>query len=198
MKTSLMILMLSLAAIPALAGVGPGDIAPDFTLMDLENNPHTLSEYLDAGHPVVLEWFNPDCPFVKKHHLDNHTMLETYALAAEHGVVWLAINSAAPGKQGHGKRENKVARDKYKIEYPVLLDEDGKIGHLYGAKTTPHMFVIGNDGTIAYAGAIDDNRSPYDLGEINYVVAALRSLLKGEALKVPETQPYGCSVKYAD
>jgi peroxiredoxin len=190
-------LMLVLA-VPALAAVEPGQKAPDFTLVDTDGKEHTLSAYLADGYQVVLEWFNPDCPFIKKHHSLARTMNETYAAAPDSEIVWLAINSSAPGKQGHGLERNRKARVEYEMSFPVLLDEDGKVGRLYGAKTTPHMFVIDADGTVAYVGAIDDNRSPQKLGETNYVAVALAAMRNGTALADSLTKPYGCSVKYGN
>jgi peroxiredoxin len=176
----------------AMAEVGAP--APDFTLTSVDGKSVSLSEFTAAGKTVVLEWFNPDCPFVKKHHMKHDTMKTTHAKYPD--VVWLAVNSGASGKQGHGKERNAEAVKDYGITYPVLLDEDGAVGRLYSAKTTPHMFVI-HDGTLVYAGAIDDDRSPDKLGETNYVVAALDAVLAGGDVAVPETKSYGCSVNYA-
>jgi peroxiredoxin len=170
-----------------------GEAAPDFTLKDTEGREYHLADYSDRV--VVLEWFNPDCPFVKKHHLKNKTMQATSAEWVGKEVVWLAINSGAPGKQGAGLDRNRKAQTDYGIAYPILLDEAGRVGRLYGAKTTPHMFVI-DKGTLVYAGAIDDNSSPSKLGETNHVDAALRSCTHGKAVEVSATKPYGCTVKY--
>ncbi|MCC6285940.1 MAG: thioredoxin family protein [Phycisphaerales bacterium] len=178
-----------------------GEIAPDFVLLDLEGKEHKLSEYAAEGKIVVLEWFNPECPFVKKHHVANRTMHDTHEkLQKEHEgkVVWLAINSGAPGHQGAGIEANKQAAEDYEIEYPVLLDESGEVGRAYKAKTTPHMFVIGADGKLAYMGAIDNNPSPRKVGDINYVLDAVTALLAGETVEVTETKSYGCPVKFAD
>ena len=155
-------LMIALAAsVPgARAGVLPGADAPGFTLPDTDGKEHTLAKYLKEGKTVVLEWFNPDCPFIVKHHAKHKTMNESFAKVKDHDVVWLAINSDAEGKQGYGLERNKKAVKDYEIPFPVLLDPDGKVGHLYGAKTTPHMFIITPEGKVAYNGAIDDNRSP--------------------------------------
>lgn len=172
-----------------------GKKAPDFVLTDLDGRQHRLSDY--AGKVVVLEWFNPDCPFVKKHHEKTRSMAETYAAAAEKGAVWLAINSGAPGRQGHGLERNKLARAQYGIEYPILLDESGKVGKAYGAKSTPHMFIIDSGGTLVYRGAIDNMPNPQTLGETNYVRKALEELFDGRQISIKETQSYGCSVKYA-
>lgn len=185
-------------AAPAAAGVKPGDIAPDFKLKDTAGVEHTLSQYLKDGKIVVLEWFNPDCPFIIKHHKLNRTMNETYANLAHKGMVWLAINSGAAGKQGAGLERNQKAVAEYEMPFPLLLDENGATGRAYGAKTTPHMFVIGKDGKVAYAGAIDDDPSPTVPGKRNYVISALRAVMDGRDVPEPATKPYGCSVKYAD
>ena len=196
MKTLSLITLLALAAATALAGVTPGDAAPQFQLTDTSGKTHSLHDYLAAGHVVVLEWFNPDCPFIKKHHELHKTMDETSARYADEGVVWLAINSGAAGKQGAGLERNQKAVAEYEMSFPVLLDPSGEVGRAYGAKTTPHMFVIAADGTVAYAGAIDDDSSAGDLGQTNYVTAALTAVLQGAKPAVAETKAYGCSVKY--
>lgn len=185
-------------AAPAAAGVAlaPGDKAPDFTLKDTDGQEHSLAKYLADGKVVVLEWFNPDCPFILKHHKLNHTMTETYAFLGHKGVVWLAINSAAPGKQGAGLERNRRAHQEYEMNFPILLDEDSHVGRAYGAKTTPHMFIIGKDGLVKYTGAIDNDPSPGQVGQRNYIIAALRSVLDGRPVVDPQTKPYGCSVKY--
>ena len=170
--------------------------APDFTLPDTDGQKHVLSELLDGKQIVVLEWFNPDCPFILKHHLHHHTMIDLAARYRDRGVVWLAINSAAAGKQGADLERNQKARVEYQMPFPVLMDADGAVGKSYGAKTTPHMFVIAADGTLAYAGAIDDDRSPSTPGKTNYVADALDALLAGKSVPVKETQSYGCGVKY--
>jgi peroxiredoxin len=186
---------------PAPAATAPaavGDKAPAFKLTDTDGVEHTLAQYLADGKIVVLEWFNPDCPFIIKHHKTNQTMDETYATLKHKGVVWLAVNSGAAGKQGAGLERNKKAREEYRMTFPVLLDETGSVGRAYGAKTTPHMFIIGKDGKLAYSGAIDDNASPTEYGTRNYIISALRGVLDGRAVPEPVTKPYGCSVKYAD
>jgi len=190
----------AILAIPmtgAAANLAPGAAAPTFELTDTDGNTHRLADYLGQGRIVVLEWFNPDCPFIVKHHQTHRTMNETFAAVAYEGVIWLAINSSAPGKQGHGLQRNRRAVEEYDISFPVLIDEDGAVGRSYGAKTTPHMFVITPDGKVAYNGAIDDDRSAGKLGETNHVAEALTSLLDGKPVKTASTKPYGCSVKYA-
>jgi peroxiredoxin len=196
--TTLSLLILLFVASAAVAGLEPGDQAPGFTLTDTEGVEVTLQDFLDEGMIVVLEWFNPDCPFIKKHHLNNKTFNETASEFSEMDVVWLAINSSAKGNQGSGLERNQQAVQEYCIPYPVLMDESGEVGHAYGAKTTPHMFIIAPDGTIVYNGAIDDNRSADKLGETNYVAVALATLAEGKTIKTAETPPYGCSVKYSN
>ncbi len=172
-----------------------GEPAPGFTLTDTDGRAHSLSDY--AGKVVVLEWFNPECPFVRKQHVKTHNMLDTFEHARELGAVWLAVNSNAPGTQGNGLEKNRKAREDYGMEYPLLVDEDGAVGRLYGAKTTPHMFVIDERGVLIYRGAIDDNPSPVDLGRVNYVREALDAHAAGKPVPEADTKPYGCSVKYA-
>jgi peroxiredoxin len=181
----------------AAAGLEPGDKAPGFTLTDTEGVQHTLQDYLDDGQTVVLEWFNPDCPFIKKHHANHRTMNETFTAVMDSDVVWLAINSSAVGNQGYGLQRNQKAVQEYEMPFPVLIDASGEVGLAYGAKTTPHMFIITADGVVAYTGAIDDDRSADKLGETNYVAVALEEIKSGNEVSTPATQPYGCSVKYA-
>jgi peroxiredoxin len=176
-----------------------GAAAPDFELGDLDGNKIKLASY--RGSVVVLEWFNPECPFVKKSHTKG-SLVDTAARHTKEGVVWLAINSGAPGKQGAGIEKNREGRETYKMTHPILLDEDGRVGKAYGAAHTPHMFVIDAKGTLVYRGAIDN--SPDAEGEsasggklVNYVDSALAELAAGKTPSVSETEAYGCSVKYA-
>lgn len=182
----------------ALAGVAPGDKAPDFTLTDTAGHEHSLAALLADGKVVVLEWFNPDCPFIKKHHATHKTMNDLYARFLDDNVVWLAINSGAPGKQGYGLERNRKAREEFGMPYPILIDEAGAVGRLYGAKTTPHMFIVGKDGRLLYAGAIDNDNDVAKLGDVNYVEKALTAITAGEPVAETETRPYGCSVKYGE
>ena len=195
--TGVLLAGLTALAPVAEAGVLPGEAAPDFTLPDTGGTDHTLSTYLKAGKTVVLDWFNPDCPFIIKHHVKHKTMNETYAAVKDHDVVWLAINSNAEGKQGYGLERNRKAVAEYDIPFPLLMDPAGAVGRLYGAKTTPHMFIITPDGKVVYSGAIDDDRSPAELGKTNHVLQALHELMQGGKVQLAETAPYGCSVKYA-
>ena len=175
-----------------------GHHAPDFTLTDTSGTEFTLSEVLaEKGvNAIVLEWFNPDCPFVKKHHMHNNTMTSTASKFADQGVRWFAINSGAEGKQGAGVDRNKAAASEYGLEYPILTDTYGEVGQMYQARTTPHMYVINGDGVLVYAGAIDNNSSMRTVGDINYVEAALKSVLANKSVETSESKPYGCSVKY--
>lgn len=195
------------AAAPATKPVAPnskeapraalGKPAPDFTLTDTEGVQHHLADYIQEGKTVVLEWFNPDCPFVRKHHQKTDSMKNTYAYCKDRNVIWLAINSGAPGKQGNGLERNRKAIRDYGIQYPLLLDESGVVGKMYGAKTTPDMFVI-YKGNLVYEGAIDNNPSPAgDLGDRNYVREAIDACTTGKPVGTAMTRSYGCSVKYA-
>lgn len=180
-------------------GAKVGRPAPDFSLTDLDGKTVKLSEL--KGKTVVLEWFNPGCPFVRASHTVG-SLLGAPARANQKGVVWLAINSGAPGKQGHGADVNRKAAAEWKMSYPVLLDESGKVGRAYGATNTPHMFVIDPGGKLVYAGAIDNSpdgegQNPQGGKLINYVEAALEDLGAGRPVKVPQTRAYGCSVKFA-
>jgi peroxiredoxin len=174
-----------------------GQKAPDFSLKDTDGNIHTLRQYIDSGKTVVIQWFNPNCPFVIRHFETYPTFTDLYAAYNKKNVVVLAINSTNPKHPQFGN--NVEMKKKWGIQYPILLDEDGVVGKLYDAKTTPHTFVIGPDGIVRYSGAIDDD--PQDAkaakDKINYARQALDELLAGKPVSVPETRPYGCGVKYA-
>jgi len=189
-------LVLTLLVGVSLATIAPGDKAPDFTPQDTSGQKHHLQAYLDAGNTVVLEWFNPDCPFIQKHHKAARTMDETFAAVEGRDVVWLAINSGAAGRQGAGLERNQKAHQEFEMSFPILMDESGTVGRAYEAKTSPHMFVISSDGIVVYNGAIDDNRTPSELGQKNYVQAALTAVLAGAEVEEASTLPYGCSIKY--
>lgn len=174
-----------------------GKPAPTFSVKDCCDQEVKLSDY--KGKTVVLEWTNPDCPFVKKHYDEGH-MQALQKKYTDKGVIWLRINSSAPGKQGYFKNMEEAmastAKQKAKAT-SLLLDSDGKVGKLYNAKTTPHMFVINSEGTLVYAGAIDDDPDiSYSANAKNYVAAALDETLAGKKVTVANTQSYGCSVKY--
>ncbi|HEY5705386.1 MAG TPA: thioredoxin family protein [Terrimicrobiaceae bacterium] len=175
-----------------------GKPAPDFTLKDLSGQSHELSDL--KGKFVVLEWVNFGCPFVRKHY-GSKNMQELQKQFANKGVVWLSICSSAPGKQGNETPDTAKSRfsEFGSVATAYLVDEDGKVGRLYNAKTTPEMFVINPEGVLIYAGAIDDKPTP-DPSTVasanNYVKAALNEATKGEPVSVSSTKPYGCSVKY--
>ena len=174
-----------------------GEKAPNFKLADLDGKEHTLSSFSEDGKIVVLEWFNAGCPFVKKHYReDTMTMNKLADKYREQNVVWIRINSGAPGKQGTGLDFNRDVAEKWEIKDPILLDESGKVGKMYNAKNTPAMAVIHADGTLAYWGAIDDDRGGRNAGDVNYVDLALTALINGESVETAKTKPYGCSVKY--
>jgi peroxiredoxin len=171
-----------------------GEPAPAFTLTDTDGKTHALADL--KGKIVVLEWFNPGCPVVVMHHEKHSTMKDLQKKYADKDVVWLAVNSGAPGQQGHGQKANAGARKDWNIGYPVLLDESGKVGRAYEAKTTPHMYIIDKEGILRYNGAID-NGSGRARGDVNYVDQALTQIIAGETVSTAETKPYGCAVKYA-
>lgn len=172
--------------------------APDFALKDATGQTQSLAQ--QRGKVVVLEWFNPQCPFVQKHYRSGN-MQRLQHEAAGQGVVWWSVNSSAPGNEGHLDPEHakQVLAEFEASPSALLLDEDGTVGRRYGAKTTPHMFVINAAGVLVYAGAIDDIRSvdPADVDRAtNYVRQALGETAEGKSVSVAETKPYGCSVKY--
>ncbi len=195
--------MRTLATVLALGAlIGNGALAqqaaPAFELADVNGKVHSLAQY--AGKVVVLEWTNYDCPFVKKFYSVGAMQALQEKYTAQ-GVVWLSICSSAAGKQGHFTKAEwlgRIAKSGVKAT-AVLLDESGVTGQAYGAKNTPHMFVIDKSGTLAYQGAIDDKHSA-DSGDIegarNYVKETLEALLGDKPVEVAETKPYGCSVKY--
>lgn len=176
-----------------------GKPAPAFTLPDADGVSRSLSDY--RGKIVVLEWTNHECPYVRKHY-DSGNMQALQEEAASGDVIWLTIASSAPGMQGHTTPEQaKMIIEKEGAKAAArLLDPEGRVGNLYGAKTTPHMFVIDGQGILAYRGAIDDNPSPrpetIKLAR-NYVRNAIAALKEGRAPDPAQTNPYGCSVKYA-
>jgi peroxiredoxin len=180
------------------ADVTSGQPAPNFTLSDTNGKNHSLSNF--QGKFVVLEWTNHDCPFVRKHY-DSQNMQNLQKAYTGKGVVWLTINSSAPGKQGHFSPEtwNELTKTKGASPTAVLLDTDGKVGKMYGAQTTPHMYVIDPKGTLVYQGAIDSTPSA-DSDDIpkskNYTQAALDESMAGKNVSTPSTKSYGCSVKY--
>jgi len=188
---------LSTGLIAATATVGHA--APDFTLTDIAGNKHSLSDF--RGKTVVLEWVNPECPFVVKHYDGSGNIPKTQKAATAEGVVWLTINSAAPGKQGdYDASRAKEWQTKIQSGATAYLrDQNGNVGKLYDARTTPHLYVIDPKGTLVYAGGIDSIRSS-DVDDIakatNYVNEALADVKAGKPVRTTNSKPYGCSVKY--
>lgn len=189
-----------LATTPAAADQITGQPAGNFRLMDADGKAVTLSQF--KGRPVVLEWNNPGCPFVQKHY-DSGNMQAAQAKAKSLGAAWLTINSGAPGKQGYmtgGEARAFVAKQKA-VPTAYLLDPQGRVGKGYGAKTTPHMYLIDGSGMLVYQGGIDD-RPTADKADVagarNHLLAALAEVKAGKKVSVAEARPYGCSVKYAD
>ena len=203
MKFMIAILAIAAIALPlsiAKADAIVGKPAPDFTGTDTKGTAHKLSDF--KGKIVVLEWTNPECPYVLKHYSVGN-MQKLQADAVKDGVVWLSVASSAEGKEGN---QTGAEADAYMIAQKSaptarILDASGEIGKLYGAKTTPHMFVVDQNGVLAYAGAIDDNdsfKSDVIATSKNYVTAALKNLKDGKPVETPNTKPYGCGVKYAN
>jgi peroxiredoxin len=191
-RSLLAVMAVALLVAPALAGeLKPGDMAPAFTLKNADGKDVSLTDY--KGKVVVLEWTNPECPFVVRHY-KAHTMTDLAAKWAAKEVVWLAINSSHHLNVDHNMAFVKAE----KLPYPVLSDQSGEVGKAYGAKTTPHMFVVGADGKILYAGAIDDDKKGDMANKTNYVDAALTAITSGKAVAQAATTPYGCSVKYGE
>lgn len=199
-KTLHLMLALTLfAAAPAHADTRVGDAAPDFKATDIFGREHSLSDF--KGKITVVEWANPDCPFVKKHYGSGNMP----ALQKEYvgkGVNWLTVNSSAPGKQGNypaSEWASKLVKQMGWAGTTIFLDPDGKVGKSFGAKTTPHLFILDAEGKVIYKGAIDD-KSGTDPKEIktakNYVKAALDEALAGKPVTTSSTESYGCSVKY--
>ena len=183
----------------SIAAIETGSPAPNFTLTDANGTTHSLSDF--TGKTVVLEWVNFDCPFVVKHYSQGN-MPNLQKQATADGVVWLSINSSAPGKQGYysgtALTERIAAENWSGTGY--LIDSDGTVGKAYSAKTTPHMYIIDAAGTLVYQGAIDDKKSmnPADIKtSTNFVSTALAELAAGAPITTATTKPYGCSVKYA-
>jgi peroxiredoxin len=197
---AVVLLAVAAGARPAGATAVVGQPAPDFTLTDSNGNAHSLAGL--KGKTVVLEWWNHECPFVGKHYASGNMQKLQKEWTAK-GVVWLTVSSSAPGKQGYvdAAKANAVMKEKGGAPTSVLLDHDGKVGRAYGAKTTPHMFVIDAKGTVVYAGGIDDKPST-DQADVatakNFVSAALAEVTAGKRVTMAISQPYGCGVKYAD
>jgi cytochrome oxidase Cu insertion factor (SCO1/SenC/PrrC family) len=184
-----------------------GKPAPDFSLPDTDGKTVSLKDF--AGKTVVLEWFNPECPFVKSAHGKGplHTMAKE---RASDKLVWLSINSNAPGKQGHGAEQNRAAKAVFGMDNRVLLDESGRVGRSYGAAKTPHLFIVNDKGVLVYRGGLDnapmgvvDDTRPKAKDTppgtlVSYVANALDALAAHKAIPLDDTPAYGCSVKYGD
>lgn len=188
-----------LASFAAQAAPEIGKQAPNIKAQTLSGETFDLSAH--KGKMVVLEWTNHQCPYVIKHY-DTGNMQNTQEKAREMGAEWITIISSAPGMQGHvsAEKAREIADESGASPSAIIRDENGEIGQLYSAKTTPHMFVIDTEGMLVYAGAIDDAPSPRHStveGAENYVLAALESLKAGTPVETAQTKPYGCAVKYA-
>lgn len=189
-----------LSAGSALAGVGLNHVeigapAPAFTAMGADGRSHRLSDY--AGRIVVLEWTSPVCPYTAMKYQDG-AMQALQKHAASQGVVWIAIDTAAPGRPGYltpPAMRARIARTGMRVA-AFLSDTDGRIGRSYGAKTTPEIYVIGPDGRLAYQGAVDDNPAAELPGGPSYVGEAIAAVKAGRPVETPETLPYGCAVEY--
>lgn len=193
-----LLIFLAFASVHAAAAPAVGQPAPDFTLPDLSGKPVKLSD--QKGKFVVLEWVNPECPYVQKHY-DSANMQTLQKEFGAKQVAWLAINSTREGHAEFKSPQQMAGWMKQKGGAPAatLLDRDSKVGKLYGAVTTPHMYVIDPKGTLVYVGAIDDKRSsnPADVKTAkNYVRVALGEAMAGKAVSTASTSPYGCTVKY--
>lgn len=195
----LFLVLVSCLTWSSFSAVENGKMAPEFTLKSHEGKDVSLADF--KGKYVVLEWYNKDCPFVRKHYDPKNMQGLQGNFNMEKEVVWLNIISSAPGNQGYLTAQE--AAENYKKEgkksFKVLLDPTGKVGRTYGAKTTPHMYIIDKKGMLAYQGAIDSNPS-YKSSDIkgakNYVSEAFSALLEERAVAQAKTKPYGCSVKY--
>ena len=186
-------------AAPAVAAPVVGQPAPAFTAVDADGHARSLAEF--KGKTVVLEWTNNGCPYVQKHYNSGH-MQGLQKEAAKEGVVWLTLISSAPGFQGYltGPQAKQWKTKVGAASSDVLLDPKGTVGRAYGARTTPHMYVVDKAGTLVYMGGIDDQPTP-DPDSLktarNYVVAALADVRAGRPVAQAVTRPYGCSVKYS-
>jgi hypothetical protein len=197
-RRKLLAITLSAVTLPVLAVV-PGTPAPDFKGTDSTGVQHSLSEY--RGKFVVLEWANQGCPYDRKHYLSGSMEAQQREWTAK-GVIWLSVISSAPGEQGYvtPAEENTYLKTMHAAPTAVLLDPEGTIGRLYGAKTTPHIFVVDPTGKLIYQGAIDDKPTTEqeDLkGARNYLNETLTAAMAGRPIQMASTRPYGCSVKYA-
>ena len=203
MKQTLLVSLISaslffLAVSAASAAATVGQPAPAFALTDTNGKTVNLADY--KGKTVVLEWHNPECPFVKKHY-DSSNMQGLQSKYTKDGVVWLAVSSTEPGHQDYKKPDvmNGILKTSKASPTAYLMDDSGATGKTYGAKTTPHMYIINAQGTLVYAGGIDDKRSS-SVADVktakNFVAAALDEIKAGKPVSVATSTPYGCNVKY--
>ncbi|MDH4052642.1 MAG: thioredoxin family protein [Rubrivivax sp.] len=193
-----LILLAAAGGTNAWASASVGQPAPAFSASDTAGRAVSLADF--RGRHVVLEWVNPGCPYVRKHY-DSGNMQATQRSATAQGVVWLAVNSTSPDHRDHlaPARMAGWMQGHGAVASSTLMDEDGAIGRAYGARTTPHMYVIDPQGTLVYAGAIDSKptANAADIATAtNHVKEALAETLAGKAVSTPVTRPYGCSVKY--
>jgi len=177
-----------------------GERAPEFMGVDSKGNPVSLSDF--TGKPLILEWTNHRCPYVKKHYKSGN-MQRIQRQLTEAGAVWVSVISSAPGKPGQvdGAKADALTASRGSYADKILLDSDGTIGRLYGAKTTPHIFLIDAQSTVRYMGAIDDQPSTRKsslVGARNYLLQAWQELSEGKTITLASTKPYGCTVKYSD
>ena len=197
-KKSVIIFLFLFSAIAFAQEAKLNEQAPNFKLVDSNGKEHSLSDFKDKI--IVLEWINYDCPFVKKHY-DSKNMQSLQEKYTKEGIIWLTICSSVESKQGNFSNDEINSRSKkHNAKFTAyLVDADGKVGKTYGAKTTPHMYIIDKTGKLVYAGGIDDKAST-DISDIksakNFVVSVLDELLAGKNVSVQSSKPYGCSVKY--
>lgn len=199
MKHLMLASALWMAAGVATAAASVGQPAPDFKALDTSGKPVSLADF--KGKHVVLEWVNPGCPYVVKHY-GSANMPDTQKEATAKGVVWLAVNSTATEHSDYRAPADlaKWMQSQKAATTATLMDADGKIGRAYGARTTPHMYIIDPKGTLVYAGGIDNKptANPADVAAAtNHVKVALGEALAGKPISMANTRPYGCSVKYA-
>ena len=192
------VMMVALAG--SAAALAPNSMAPEFKGVDSNGKVQTLSQY--RGKFVVLEWANKGCPYEQKHYLSGNMERLQREWTAK-GVVWLSVISSAPGQQGNvtAAEENAYLKEMHAAPTSAILDGSGQIGHLYGAKTTPHLFVIDPAGKVVYQGAIDDKPTTDQsdiVGARNYLSEALTEAMAGKPVQQAVTRPYGCSVKYGE
>ncbi len=190
--------VLGCSSIITYAAVDIDKQAPDFSLMNIQGEQVSLSDF--KGKKVILEWTNHLCPYVQKHY-NSENMQNLQKTYTAEDVIWLSIISSAPGKQGHvsAEKADQLTKDRNASPTHVLFDENGEVGKMYAAKTTPHMYIVDNNGMLRYAGAIDSIKSadPADIAKAdNYVKMGMASLASGQAIRYKKTAPYGCSIKY--